>query len=120
MYVNFTNFFYIFVILIYIYRYYYANVDKIREKVKKLISEGQWDESDANKFNKFPEMRQNLLKQLNIQDYETDQRLLKEIKEKQDADQQLLEETSEALMIHASTFLPPAEPTKQTKKRNII
>ncbi|UZO16938.1 uncharacterized protein OCT59_008304 [Rhizophagus irregularis] len=69
--------------------YYYANVDKTREEIKKLISDGQWD-ADV-----FSEMREDLLKKLNIQNYKTDQKLLKEIQEKQEADQKLLKEMQE-------------------------
>ncbi|RGB38763.1 hypothetical protein C1646_805680 [Rhizophagus diaphanus] len=69
--------------------YYYANVDKTREEIKKLISDGQWD-ADV-----FSEMREDLLKKLNIQNYKTDQKLLKEIQEKQEADRKLLKEIQE-------------------------
>jgi hypothetical protein len=42
-------------------RYYYANVDKTREKVKQMISNGEWN-TDG-----FPELKQELLNKLNIQ-----------------------------------------------------
>ncbi|PKY17426.1 hypothetical protein RhiirB3_467953 [Rhizophagus irregularis] len=41
--------------------YYYANVDKTREKVKQMISNGKWN-TDG-----FPELKQELLNKLNIQ-----------------------------------------------------
>ncbi|CAB4436510.1 unnamed protein product [Rhizophagus irregularis] len=41
--------------------YYYANVDKTREKVKQMISNGEWN-TDG-----FPELKQELLNKLNIQ-----------------------------------------------------
>ncbi|GES83324.1 hypothetical protein GLOIN_2v1874127 [Rhizophagus clarus] len=66
--------------------YYYADVDKAREEVKKLIRNGQWDTDE------FPELRQDLLKKLNIQDYECDQQLLKEIRKKQERNQESLEQ----------------------------
>ncbi|PKK67804.1 hypothetical protein RhiirC2_834909 [Rhizophagus irregularis] len=41
--------------------YYYANVDKTREKIKEMINEGEWN------TNEFLELKQKLLKELNIQ-----------------------------------------------------
>ncbi|EXX59775.1 hypothetical protein RirG_186070 [Rhizophagus irregularis DAOM 197198w] len=41
-------------------KYYYANVDIVREKVKEMIREGEWNTDE------FSEMKQNLLKNLNI------------------------------------------------------
>ncbi|POG71445.1 hypothetical protein GLOIN_2v1794049 [Rhizophagus irregularis DAOM 181602=DAOM 197198] len=41
--------------------YYYANVDKTREKIKEMINEGEWN------TNEFSELKQKLLKELNIQ-----------------------------------------------------
>ncbi|PKK78592.1 hypothetical protein RhiirC2_770074 [Rhizophagus irregularis] len=58
--------------------YYYANFDKIHKEVKKLINDGQWD---ANEFSEIREMKQDLLNKLNIRNDETDQQLLKEIRE---------------------------------------
>ena len=43
-----------------IYRYYYANVDKTRENVQLMINEGKWDNKE------FPELRKDLLSKLNI------------------------------------------------------
>jgi len=43
-------------------RYYHANVDKTRKKIKKLIKEGEWNSEE------FSEMKQNLLYKLDIQD----------------------------------------------------
>ncbi|PKY29121.1 hypothetical protein RhiirB3_445628 [Rhizophagus irregularis] len=41
--------------------YYYASVDKSREKVKDMINKGEWN------TNKFPELKEDLLSKLNIQ-----------------------------------------------------
>ncbi|EXX59171.1 hypothetical protein RirG_191230 [Rhizophagus irregularis DAOM 197198w] len=41
--------------------YYYANVDKAREEIKRLIKNGEWTDS-------FPEMRKNLFEKLDIPD----------------------------------------------------
>ncbi|GET00465.1 hypothetical protein GLOIN_2v1874127 [Rhizophagus clarus] len=41
--------------------YYYANVDKSREKIKEMNDKGEW------KTNEFPELRKNLMEKLNIQ-----------------------------------------------------
>ena len=43
-----------------IYRYYYANANKTRKKIKQMINDKKWN------ANKFPEMKQNLLKILHI------------------------------------------------------
>ncbi|CAB4398735.1 unnamed protein product [Rhizophagus irregularis] len=40
--------------------YYYADIREVREKIKQMFDNKEWD-SD-----KFPEMKQNLLKILNI------------------------------------------------------
>ncbi|RIA94897.1 hypothetical protein C1645_803303 [Glomus cerebriforme] len=40
--------------------YYYANADKTREEIKKLINENQWN------TNEFPELKNDLLKKFNI------------------------------------------------------
>ncbi|RIA95733.1 hypothetical protein C1645_816322 [Glomus cerebriforme] len=54
--------------------YYYANVDKTREEIKKLVSEGQWDSKE------FSELKKDLLEKLKIQDIDTDsQQVLKEL-----------------------------------------
>ncbi|GBC03030.1 hypothetical protein RclHR1_04950002 [Rhizophagus clarus] len=58
--------------------YYYANFDKTHKEVKKLINDGQWD---ANEYSEIREMKQDLLNKLNIRNDETDQQLLKEIRE---------------------------------------
>ncbi|RIA90477.1 hypothetical protein C1645_769831 [Glomus cerebriforme] len=42
--------------------YYYANADKTREEIRRLVSKGQW------KINDFSDMKQALLKELNTQD----------------------------------------------------
>lgn len=44
----------------FIIRYYFANVDKTREKIKEMINGGEW------KTDYFPEMKQELLDKLNI------------------------------------------------------
>ena len=46
--------------LILFIRYYHANVDETRRKIKELIKEGEWN------FDEFSEMKQNLLNKLNI------------------------------------------------------
>lgn len=45
----------------FIFRYYFANVDKTREKIKEMINNDEW------KTDYFPEMKQELLNKLNIQ-----------------------------------------------------
>ncbi|CAB4397997.1 unnamed protein product [Rhizophagus irregularis] len=47
--------------------YYYANVDKTREEVKRLIKDGQWD------TNKFSEMKKDLFNKLNIKNNPADE-----------------------------------------------
>ncbi|RGB43148.1 hypothetical protein C1646_750211 [Rhizophagus diaphanus] len=42
-------------------KYYYANIDKTREKVKEMIREREWN------INEFPEQKKDLLNKLNIQ-----------------------------------------------------
>ncbi|CAB5392181.1 unnamed protein product [Rhizophagus irregularis] len=44
--------------------HYYADVDKTREEVQRLIKEGEWDTKDTKEFT---EMRNNLLKELKIE-----------------------------------------------------
>ncbi|PKC58465.1 hypothetical protein RhiirA1_470916 [Rhizophagus irregularis] len=57
--------------------YYYADVSKVRQKIKEMIDEGEWN------TNEFSELKQNLLKKLNIQhdpaDKVTLQKVLDEI-----------------------------------------
>ena len=48
------------IIQIYFSRHYYADVDKTRVEVKRLIKEGEWDTKE------FAEMREKLLKELQI------------------------------------------------------
>ncbi|RGB28185.1 hypothetical protein C1646_768131 [Rhizophagus diaphanus] len=47
--------------------YYYANADKTREEVKRLINDGQWD------TNEFPEMKKDLFNKLNIKNNPADE-----------------------------------------------
>ncbi|GBB85850.1 hypothetical protein RclHR1_01230013 [Rhizophagus clarus] len=68
--------------------YYYANVDKTREKVKEMMSKGEWNS------NEFPELRKDLLKKLNIQpvDETSLQQLLNEVQDiRENSLHQLLE-----------------------------
>ncbi|RGB32851.1 hypothetical protein C1646_743692 [Rhizophagus diaphanus] len=57
--------------------HYYASVDKTREKIKEMISKGEWK-------TEFPELKQNLLNELAIQSVDENslQQLLKEIQSK--------------------------------------
>jgi hypothetical protein len=62
--------------------YYYANVDKTQQKIKEMLDNGKWD------TDKFPKLKKNLLKILNIQhitnepiDETTLRRILKEMKD---------------------------------------
>ncbi len=48
-------------IIYYFTRYYYANVDETRRKIKDLIKEDEWN------TDKFPEMKQLLSNKLGIQ-----------------------------------------------------
>jgi hypothetical protein len=48
------------IIQIYFLRHYYADIDKTREEVQRLIKEGEWDTKE------FTEMRNILLKKLKI------------------------------------------------------
>jgi hypothetical protein len=74
MYVKFINLlFYFKVIFKYLFylhinlflRYYHANVDETRKKVREMIDNRDW------KTNEFPDMKIKLLKKLNIDDYIT-------------------------------------------------
>ncbi|PKC71611.1 hypothetical protein RhiirA1_438775 [Rhizophagus irregularis] len=56
--------------------YYYADVDKTREEVKRLIKDGQWD------TNEFPEMKKDLFKKLNIKNNPADEIDMKLLLEK--------------------------------------
>jgi hypothetical protein len=60
----------------YFSRHYYASVDKTREKVKEMISKGEWK-------TEFPGLKQNLLNELAIQSVDENslQQLLKEMQE---------------------------------------
>src|SRR5688572_27389402 len=51
-------------------RYYYANVDETRRKIKELTKEGEWDSDE------FPAMKQTLLNRLNVQDISDQESLL--------------------------------------------
>jgi hypothetical protein len=46
---------------IYLLRYYYADVDKTRQKIKEMIKEREWNTDE------FPELKQKLLDELKIQ-----------------------------------------------------
>jgi len=70
-------------------RYYHANVDETRRKIKELIKEGEWNSDE------FPKMKQNLLNKLNIQD-KSEQELLDMLKQKLDEHGQKLNEISNA------------------------
>src|ERR1044072_800604 len=54
------------------FRYYYADIDITREKIKQMIDDKKWN-------NKFPEMKQNLLKILNIEISQDNDTLLQEL-----------------------------------------
>ncbi|RIA90486.1 hypothetical protein C1645_769854, partial [Glomus cerebriforme] len=70
--------------------YYYANADKTREEIKRLINNSQW------KTKQFSVMKQNLLKKLNIQDIDKTElhQVLKELKETKSELQVLKEESN--------------------------
>ena len=51
-----------------IYRYYHADSNETRKKIKQLINDKKWN------ANKFPEMKQNLLKILHIKNPHDDEK----------------------------------------------
>ncbi|PKY27512.1 hypothetical protein RhiirB3_443259 [Rhizophagus irregularis] len=53
--------------------YYYADVSKVRQKIKEMIDEGEWN------TNEFSELKQNLLKKLNIQHNPADKVTLQKV-----------------------------------------
>uniref|UniRef100_U9TU87 Ion transport domain-containing protein n=1 Tax=Rhizophagus irregularis (strain DAOM 181602 / DAOM 197198 / MUCL 43194) TaxID=747089 RepID=U9TU87_RHIID len=55
--------------------YYYADVDKVRQKIKEMINEGEWNTDE------FLELKQDLLNRLNIQHNPVDETTLKNILE---------------------------------------
>ncbi|GBC19313.2 hypothetical protein GLOIN_2v1881126 [Rhizophagus irregularis DAOM 181602=DAOM 197198] len=55
--------------------YYYADVDKVRRKIKEMINEGEWNTGE------FLELKQDLLNRLNIQHNPVDETTLKNILE---------------------------------------
>ncbi|RIA90015.1 hypothetical protein C1645_168418 [Glomus cerebriforme] len=109
--------------------YYYANADKTREEIKRLVSKGQW------KTNDFPDMKQALLEKLNIQDIdenkadlhqtleEMKQNLLKELnvqnvnEAKTDLHQELKEELKET-KAYLQQVLKEIQELKEMQKSN--
>ena len=57
-------------LIYYFTRYYYANVDETRRKIKELIKEGEWNSDE------FSEIKQILLNKLNIQNISEQELLL--------------------------------------------
>ncbi|PKK76704.1 hypothetical protein RhiirC2_844957 [Rhizophagus irregularis] len=55
--------------------YYYADADKVRQKIKEMINEGEWNTGE------FSELKQDLLNRLNIQHNPVDETTLKNILE---------------------------------------
>ncbi len=62
MFLIFDFFLFKILIIYYFTRNYHANVDETRRKIKELIKENEWDSDE------FPELKQNLLNKLNIQE----------------------------------------------------
>jgi hypothetical protein len=72
-------------------RYYYASVDKAREKVKEMIKQDEWNTSQ------FPELKQDLLEKLNVE-YNpiTNETVIKELAEMKNANEKKLIEVQNA------------------------
>jgi polyhydroxyalkanoate synthesis regulator phasin len=56
-------------------RYYYADADKVRQKIKEMINNGEWNTDE------FLELKQNLLNKLNIQHNPVDETTLQNMLE---------------------------------------
>ncbi|RIA87083.1 hypothetical protein C1645_878270 [Glomus cerebriforme] len=58
--------------------YYYANVDKTREEIKRLMNNGQWETNE----NELSDIKQALLKELKINDIDKNKAELQQVLEK--------------------------------------
>ncbi|RIA87085.1 hypothetical protein C1645_828293 [Glomus cerebriforme] len=95
-------------------KYYYANADKAREEIKRLMSNGQWETNE----NELSDMKQALLKELKINDIDKDkaglqQLLEKKLKKTETNLQQILEKRLEKTETNLQQLLDELKMMKQ-------
>uniref|UniRef100_U9SNR0 Uncharacterized protein n=1 Tax=Rhizophagus irregularis (strain DAOM 181602 / DAOM 197198 / MUCL 43194) TaxID=747089 RepID=U9SNR0_RHIID len=80
-------------------RHYYADVDKTRIEIKRLIKDGEWDTKE------FTEMREKLLKELQIKHNPIDDEVILEKLEKLTSNDDNLEKEIRGISINLQKLL---------------